>query len=946
MRYILMATALLALAATTSAAKTTGRVKQPGIWAQSYTDRAADPAIRFGQLPNGLRYAVLHNATPPGQMALRLYIGSGSLAETDAQQGLAHFLEHIAFRGSTHAADGEMMRVLARKGLGLGADTNAATSQESTVFQFDFPHADRDSIDTGLTMFREIASELTISQAAVDAERGVILSEERLRDSAGYRASKGEVGLLLDGQLAPRRWPIGLVDVIKSAPAAQLRAFYEAHYRPDNAVVVAVGDFDATAMEAQIKARFSDWKAKTAASPAPALGIVAKRGETVRVSTEAAAPPAMLVAWVRPYDDSADSDARERRDTVRVVAQLIFNQRIADLSRQPKPPFLDGGVDRENLLKSADATTLSVSAAPSAQLSALRAIVDEQRRASAYGVTKSEIARVVARLEAALGTAAAGGTSRMSPRIADKIVDDASENEVTRSPQQDLADVRRWTKDLSKAEVNAALKDLFRGAGPLVFLSTPVAPTGGVAAVRSTLAAAMTDKLASGTGSVASTWPYGHFGKPATVTAIREVADLGLTVVTLSNGTHLTVKPTTFAKDQILVDVSAGTGRLGLPGALARSYWMVGGPAPVFVEGGTGKLSFGEIERLLADRVTGVRLATSERAFELSGRTRPQDLATEMQLLAAYANDPGYRVDAVERSRVGLSNALPQIEGSPEGVLQREVPRLLRSGDGRWTDIPSIAALAQSKPDDLPKLVGPALAGPLDVTIVGDVSVAQAIEVVASTLGAVTPQPEQPAPLVSAVRFPDANAQPLVLRHRGRADQAIALQAWATNGFYASPSDASALVVAAGIIQNRLFDQLRETDGATYSPGVGANASDTVDGYGYLLAQVELPPAKIPMFRARLNAIVADLAAKPVSDDELDRARHPLVEARLRDRQTNEYWIAVLPRAEREERRLAAIRDRAERVQRVSAADVRAVLARYVAGKRPFQIDIVRDPAP
>lgn len=944
-RMIALAAALLAATALSApalaAAPAPAPLKRPGIWAQTYSGRPADPAIRFGRLANGMRYAIMHNATPPGQMALRLYIGSGSLAERDDQQGLAHYLEHIAFRGSAHVADGETMRMLQRKGLGIGADTNASTSQQATVFQFDFPKADRDGIDTGLMLFREIAGELTIAQASVDAERGVILSEERLRDSAGYRAAKARFGFLLDGQLAQRRWPIGLVDVIQHASAAQLRDFYETHYRPDNAAVIAIGDFDPVAMEAQIKARFADWRPKRPASPPPVFGPVARRGEQARLSSEPGAPPAVLVGWTRPYDATADTDARERRDTIRVLAELIVNQRFSDLAQQANAPFLGGGLSRQNVLQSADVTTLDVGVTPEKQLPAMAAAVAEQRRALRYGVTQAELDRALAELTAAMEANAGGERSRPSVAIANRIVGDIEENEVTTSPAQDLAGVRRWTSGVTPAEVNATLAQMFEGSGPLLFLSSPQPLPGGEAALRSAFDAAMKGELAAGAAAAAVAWPYASFGPAGAVTARRQVADLGLTVVEFANGVHLTVKPTEFTKDQILVDVSLGTGRLGLPAELARSYWMVNGDAPVFVAGGTGKLPLTDIQRILAARVVGASFDIDDRAFRLSGTTRPQDFATQLQLLTAFVADPGYRVEAIERSRAGLATVLPQADSSATGVAARDTPALLHSGDARWSTLPTAEMLAASKAEDERALIAPALAGQLDVTIVGDVTVDQAIAGVASTFGALPPRRPAPAAKPPGASFPAATEAPVMLRHGGRVDQAIALQAWPTTGFFANIADARALVVAAEVVQSRLFDQLREIDGATYSPDVGAAASDTIDSYGFVQAQVELPPAKMAAFRTRLAAIVADLAAHPVSADELERARRPLLEQRLRDRQLNSFWIAALPRAERDERRLAAIRDRAEGVQRVTAADVQRVIGRYLAGHPAYQLEVV-----
>ena len=217
-------------------------LRQSGQWAQDYTGRKADPAVIFGTLPNGLRYAIMHNETPGDGVAMRMRIGSGSIEERDDEQGLAHFLEHMAFRGSTNIADGETVHMLERQGLRFGPDTNAATAQGETVYMFTFPRADATALDTGFTLFREIGDRLTLGPGPMDAERGVILSEERLRDTPAYEAVKAGFSMTLAGTRAASRWPIGLVDTIKTATPGQLRRYYQANYRPDNATIVVVGN--------------------------------------------------------------------------------------------------------------------------------------------------------------------------------------------------------------------------------------------------------------------------------------------------------------------------------------------------------------------------------------------------------------------------------------------------------------------------------------------------------------------------------------------------------------------------------------------------------------------------------------------------------------------------------------------------------------------------------
>src|SRR4051794_39500557 len=167
--------------------------KQPGRWAQDYTGRKADPSVRFGTLPNGLRYAIQHNETPHDGVAMRMRIGAGSLQERDEELGLAHFLEHMAFRGSARVADGEVVHMLQRQGLSFGPDTNAFTAQDQTVYLFNFPKADATALDTGFTLFREIGQHLTLDAGLVEQEKGVVLSEERMSDVPQMRALEAEL---------------------------------------------------------------------------------------------------------------------------------------------------------------------------------------------------------------------------------------------------------------------------------------------------------------------------------------------------------------------------------------------------------------------------------------------------------------------------------------------------------------------------------------------------------------------------------------------------------------------------------------------------------------------------------------------------------------------------------------------------------------------------------
>src|SRR5437764_5727060 len=353
-------------------------VKQPGRWAQDYTGRKADPSVRFGTLPNGVRYAIMHNETPSDGVAMRMRIGSGSLQERDEEQGLAHFLEHMAFRGSTNVADGEVVHLLERQGLQFGPDTNAFTAQDETVYMFNFPKADATAVDTGLKLFREIGERLNLAPAAIEAEKGVVLSEERLRDGPQYRMVKANLSTILDGTRVVTRWPIGLVETIKAANHDRLARYYRANYRPDNATIVIVGNIDPVAVEQKILSGFSDWKA---GGTPDAIDLGTPSGKKhVGEFVAAGAPDQLGITWVAPDDKRADTEAVEREYLLNRLALTVLNQRLADRASKPGSPFLGAQASNTpSLLHSGGITQLALSASPDKWREALAAVSTEER---------------------------------------------------------------------------------------------------------------------------------------------------------------------------------------------------------------------------------------------------------------------------------------------------------------------------------------------------------------------------------------------------------------------------------------------------------------------------------------------------------------------------------------------------------------------------------------
>ncbi|MDE2486392.1 MAG: insulinase family protein, partial [Alphaproteobacteria bacterium] len=817
-------------------------------------------------------------------------------------------------------------------------DTNASTGFAQTVYKLDLPRTNSETLDTSLMLMREVASNLTIAQSAVDRERGVVLSEERLRDTPAYRIYKARLGFLLQGQRLPERYPIGKVEVIKSAPAGLIADFYHHYYRPDRTVLIAVGDFDPAAMEAKIKARFSDWKPVGAAGPDPDLGKVEKRGTQAKLVVEPGVPLSMQLTWVRPPDLAPDSMAKRRRDLLQLLGFQVLNRRFETLARGANPPFLGAAAFKADQEHSAEVTMVAVNATPDHWRSALDAIEQETHRAAEYGVRQDELDREITEIRTALRAAVASAPTRRPGPLADQIVSSLDDRQVVTSPAQDLAFFEGVVKDLKAKDVSEALRSMFRGSGPLLFVASPKPIAGGEPALLAALNAAEKQTVTPPQAPRQVTWPYESFGPPGKVVETRDISDLETTFVRFANGVRLTVKPTKFTDDQVLVRVNIGHGLQDLPRSRQADSWAAG----ALIEGGLGKISSEDMERVLASKVFQARFGVGENSFALSGGTRREDLPTELQVLAAYASDPGWRPEGFERIKNATRIIEDQFSSTDSGVLARDLPGLMHSGDKRWT-FPTKREIDATTLDDVKAQIDPYLLhDPIEVVIVGDVSVDDAVQAVASTFGALPPRADaDPVPPARKdVAFPAPNASPLVLTHKGRADQAIGYAAWPTTDFWANPQDARADAVLGEVMGLRLIDQLREAEGVTYSPSVSYNHSLIFPGYGYIAASVEVPPAKLGSFFSQVDKIAADLAAKGPTPDELERAKKPRIDAIEKAQVTNGYWLTELSGAQVDPRRLDFVRELVPGTERVSAADVQRAAQRWLKASKEWRLEV------
>lgn len=919
-----------ALAATPATAATPANG-----WGIPLTDVTPDPSIRYGTLPNGMKYAIMRNATPKGTASVRLQFAFGSIGEADNERGLAHFIEHMAFNGSTHVPEGDMVKMLERQGLEFGPDTNAVTGFDTTTYMLDLPKADDEHVDTAMFLFREVASELKFDPAAVDRERGVILGEERARDNFQLHQIVDELGFQVPDTPYPKRLPIGVDSVLKNATADTIKNLYHRYYRPEDATLVFVGDADPAAVEAKIRKTFSDWKGVgPAGSELPRGKVDIARPASFDTFIDPAVATTVDYTVQRPWKDPADTLADRDRKIVEAVAKAMFNRRLQKISNTPGSPLLGGGMGTDEERDAALTTSVQLAAKDGAWKEALSTAEQEVRRALDHGFTAAELKTQVADISGALDAAAGQADTRTNQSLVNSILSVIGRDKFVTTPQFAADEFDRIAKTLAPEQVNSAFRELWTGSAPLIHVSDKKdIPTEQLAAA---FTASRAVAVAAPTDTAVQAFAYDSFGKAGTVAADARVADLGVRTVRFANNVRLNIKKTDFEVGKVRFLVRLGDGMLDLPKDEP-------GLAPMMtIMSATGALkkhSLDELKELLAGKVIAVGTQVDDDAFVATGATTPQDLALQMKVSAAYLLDPGFRPEAANK----WANAVPviekQLDAEPQAVAGVRLPIILASGDQRF-GMPDAAVLSKRNFDEAKAALAPVIASaPIEITIVGDVDENAAIAAVASTFGAL-PTRKLSDPVAADLRKASfrTDRDPIVLTHDGPQDKALVEAVWPTTDD-SNYREVIGVDLLKDVLDLMLTDSVRETLGDSYGVSLSSNMSDTFRGFGYLSAAAVVAPGKTGEVQKAIAEAAAQLRDKPIADDLLARARNPEIEKTDRMLRDNGYWIASLSKAQSEPERLDRIRDRKRLLQSVTAADLRKLAQKYL---QPGQLQQVR----
>lgn len=851
-----------------------------------------DPEVRAGVLPNGMRYAIMHASVPAHGLSLRLGIDVGSFEEQDAERGFAHFIEHMAFRATRSAPQGDIDRRFSALGAAFGRDLNAATKLDATTYRLDFAETDERAADEGFRWLRDVADGVLFRDAEVTAERGVVLAEMNSRDGPEKAVHQAIGRFQAPGARGTARDPIGLVETLTAARADTLRAFYDRWYRPENAVLVVAGSQSVDLIEQKLRAAFSSWQGKGAAAPRAAPGKIDFGQGLDTFTTAAPALPSLVSAChARPAAPRGEDELVRYTGEIRAALwRDILNERFKTLVNAGNSGLL-GAMMMSGETPEFGQTCLIVVPPGDGWEKGLAAAQAELRRFVANGPTEAEVETGIEEGRAALRGAINGAAARTAAARADDALDRMLDHRPVLSPREAMHAYDLAVEDLDAPAVKAIAAAGWAGPATRVAVVLPKQ-------VDRELVRAAWARNESGTALAAYVdhagvaWPYTDFGKPGVVTAREVVAEPGFVRLHFANGVILNFKQTALEANGVELRARFGHGRHDLP---ANGYLGATFGSALFAEGGLGRLSAEDIQRSMHGTKWRFQYQIGTDFFQFSSSTSTANAQTQLQVFAAFMSDPGFRSTTDERLPGAVDIAYRSMSINP-GLAAGEA-MLAQVDPDDPERLPPIAVMAALRSTDFDRLLRPALTtAPIELTVVGDISEEVATELVAATFGAL---PARTAPAAAQtdphfLRFPDRAFPVIRASHGGPADRAAASVIWPL--YVAEPErrrEEYALKLVAGVFNDQLRHRARVELGKTYSPEVATAMPDHAD-QGMLTAQIEALPADIDAMVTETEAVAARLRSGAITADEVEAVRRPLLSQAAAAQGKNSWWAAAL----------------------------------------------------
>jgi zinc protease len=858
----------------------------PSHWPSAVSDLQVDPDLLQGELPNGFRYVLKQNQEPKNRVAVFLFIKAGSLHEKEEQRGLAHFLEHMMFKGTENYPAGSLVEYFQSIGMSFGGDVNAHTAFDETVYNLFLPNGSEKELKNGFAVMADYARRAKLEEEQIKSERGVILAERRARDSASYRAQVASMEFAFRGTRLAERMVIGIESTLQQADRQRLKAFYDSWYRPDNMILVVVGDMDKIMAESLIKKQFSQLSAPDAKPDCPRFGTLQHKGLEAFYHYEpelGKTNVSIETLWDQVLKN--DSLQLQREDIVRLMGTLIMGYRLQRLQEENNSPFSRAAYNDGDIVNRIGYGSISAQTESGKWLESLILLDKTLRQALQYGFTEQEVKRAGKELQADLDARALTEKSEDSRKIGEKILMHLGSYRVYQSAQQQKDLYSPIVDGLSVDEINKEFRAVWSRDSRLLSV-TGDARLGDDArrVIVDNYRQAIAAEVGGPPRSQTDAFPY----LPLAVSAERPLErkyfkDIDVERLVFANGLIVNLKKTEYRQNSVQLMACFGAGEQSEPAAgmamLAEDTINISG---------SGQLSQSALDAVAAGSSVALKFRIGENAFIWNGSSLVKDFELLIQMLHTVLYDPGFRENQFVNVKNKVAMMYQKISREIDGAMLLHVQPFLAGGNAHfglppWEEMAShdygkVSTWARSfsRPNDL------------ELNLVGDFDRDAIVGTIEKYFGGVKLQSSQ-IPDAEAIRFPLGETQKVAVETS--MDKALLVVAWPTEDFW-DIRRTRRLNILANVFEDRVRKIIREKLGAAYSPSVSSFNSRVYRGYGYQIVQVLVKPGSEEMVMREISAIADQLQEHGISGDELLRAKKPLVTTIADHIQTNQYWLA------------------------------------------------------
>lgn len=856
-----------------------------------------DPDIVYGRLDNGFQYILQENILPEKRIEIHLNIFAGSMHETDEQQGVAHYLEHMLFNGSTHFPPGELIKYFQSIGMDFGADANAHTSFFNTVYDLSLPDNTAEQIEKALTIMDDYAQGALLLPSEVDRERGVILSEKMARDSVAYRTFKETLAFELPGSRFTRRFPIGTEAVLKNADQKVLKSYYDQWYRPDNMVLIVVGDFDAQQMEKMISKRFSKLVSR-AGKFSPSMDSKWQPHEGVKTfyhyEPEAGSTDVTIetIVWEPFQYQTVDS---QKKNMLQMITNTILQNRLSRMVNRRMADFSEASAYSGSFLHNIRLAAVNAVCDPGEWPSVLQQIQHALQQAIKFGFKQKELDRVKSDIVTSLERVVEQVQTRKTSQISKKILTTINRRGVLWSTLQKKDILKPYIEAITLDDVNKAIQSMWSESHRLVVVTgnAEILSDTPEKEIYKTFMAGRDQVVEKYSGFESKVFPY--LPLPSDTTDIKEVVqervdnvdDLGITRIIFKNSTVVNLKSTDYKKNEFKFNVGFGVGKrsepIDKPGLSILSQSVIN-------NSGLGSMDGDQLEEALSGKDVSMGFHIHDNYFSFSGSASPARASLVFQLIYHYLKDPGIRKEALELAKIQYRQTYDSHVLTPDGVMQIKGDAFLANGDSRFglphPDVIDLYTLEDIKNWLLPDFKHRSL----EVSIAGEFGMEEMRDLAAQYLGSLAKREKLSKTDLASDKISFPESRDLTLSIDSKVDSGVVRLAFLTDDFW-DISQTRRMMILSRVLSERLRISIREELGETYSPYAYNDPSVRFDDYGVLHLVVNVKPENADFVYDKIKEIIVALNSGDITSEELQIALKPVLNHLKIIRKTNKYWL-------------------------------------------------------